>query len=415
MSQRSKNFLAILPCLLAIIVDSLGWGLVYPIITAVFTDAHSTLLSKEASSHLRDFYMGLAYLLWPLCMFFGASFLGDLSDNYGRKKVILACMVGLFFSFLCMGFGMTFSSLFLFLLGRALSGLMAGSQPIAQAAIADLSTKETKAINMSIISLTVCIGVVIGPFIGGVFSDKSLLPFFGFSFPFFLAALVALLTFFWILYGFKETFIPKEVKKIDFSRPITIFADAVKHKKIRSLALVFFFFQVAFGLYFQTILILLREHFKYPSWKLGAFTGFLGVVLSVGILLIAPYVVKKYRAEAIIVWSFLIQGLGLILSCYHHQAALIWFLAIPIGLANILAYTEMLASFSNAVDDKMQGWAMGISAAVVAVSFVFVGLSTNLLPFFGPDFVIVIGGFLFFIAAWIYWTLFYVGSYQKIK
>jgi len=82
------------PCLLAIVIDVFGYGLVYPIMTAIFTNPSNPPLSSLHSETLRNFFMGLSYMLYPLGMLFGASFMGDLSDHFGRKKVIALCMGG---------------------------------------------------------------------------------------------------------------------------------------------------------------------------------------------------------------------------------------------------------------------------------------------------------------------------------
>ena len=134
MASLLKNLRTIAPCLLAITVDSLGFGLVYPILTMMFGGTHRTLLGPGVSAAEADFLFGLGYMLYPAGMFFGASMLGDLSDRFGRKPVLLICMGGLSIATAMMAGGIALRSVSLLLFGRFLSGLMAGSQPIAQAA-----------------------------------------------------------------------------------------------------------------------------------------------------------------------------------------------------------------------------------------------------------------------------------------
>ena len=306
--KRFTHLGAIAPCLLPIIIDSLGFGLAYPVLTAIFNSPAATELVGSTSDSITNFYLGLAYMLFPFCMLFGASFFGDLSDLWGRKKVIILCMVGMFIGFLLMAFGISILSLSILLIGRGLTGLMAGSQPIAQAAIADLSTPETKAFNMSIMTFTIAVGIVIGPLMGGFFSDPSIAQGFGFWTPFVAAAILAIVAFLWILFGFKETFEIHIKKKMHPLRPILIFKEGLTKKSVRYLIFLFACNQVGFGVFFQTILIQIKQDFQYSRLLLGVFNGWIGFGFAIGLILIIPYALKKWKVEIVGVSCFTCNG-----------------------------------------------------------------------------------------------------------
>jgi len=118
------------PCLLAIAIDAMGFGLVYPMMSAIFSDPQAGILSHDTSPQLRNFYLGLGYGVYPLCMFFGSSLMGELSDGYGRRRIMLLCVFVLSVSYFLMAFGALWPSVWLLLLGRGLSGLMAGCQAL---------------------------------------------------------------------------------------------------------------------------------------------------------------------------------------------------------------------------------------------------------------------------------------------
>ena len=59
----------IAPSLFAVMIDAMGFGLVYPMMTAILTSTSHPIISPEASLHLRHFYLGLSFLLYPLGMF----------------------------------------------------------------------------------------------------------------------------------------------------------------------------------------------------------------------------------------------------------------------------------------------------------------------------------------------------------
>lgn len=392
MNQPLK-YREIAPCIFAIIIDALGFGLVYPVMTAIFTTTHSPVLSADASTQLRDFYLGLGFMLYPLCMFFGTSFMADLSDNYGRKKILMICMAGIGISFFAMALGVVFSSVLLLMLGRALSGLMAGSQPIAQAAISDLSTLETKAKNMSIIALSYCIGSVLGPLLGGVTSDHTLISWFSFSTPFFIAAILALLAFFWIVISFKETFISQNKKPINIFRPVQIFIEAFENPAVRILALVFLLMQIGFSIYFQFIIVHMKYAYNYSNWQLGAIQGMIGFGFAIGLLIGMPISMKKnWKIITIAITTGILTGIGQLFAAITHTADLQWLLAVFIAGFDIMAFTTMLTLFSNAVDKNTQGWVMGIANAVMALSWAITGLCSNLLSLLGTQGLIFIGG-----------------------
>lgn len=388
--RKKIHFGRIAPCLLAIVVDNLGFGLVYPVFASLFTER--TPLLGGAGPELRSFFLGLSYLLYPLCMFFGASFLGDLSDMLERKRVVLICMLGITVSFLLMGFGITFTSLFLLLLGRALSGLFAGSQPIVQASIIDQSTPQTKAFNMSLIGLTLSLGLILGPIIGGFFSDPELANVFGYSTPFYISAVIAGICVLWVQFSFEETYKEQTEKHFDLFRPVRIFLEAFLNHKIRFLSLIFLLMQIGFSFFFTLGVVYLRKKYNYSEWEMGAFNGWIGVSFAFGMLFVARKVTKVFHAEWIAAWAMLITAIGQVFFFLPLSPVWVWILAFPVAGADVLAYTTMLTSFSNTANDKSQGWVMGVAVAVMAVAWVISGLGTNLLDIMGANIIIAIGG-----------------------
>ncbi len=397
--NQSIKYPEIAPCIFAIIIDALGFGLVYPVMTALLTSNHSPVLPADASLNLRHFYLGLSFMLYPLCMFFGTSFMADLSDNYGRKKVLMICMAGIGISFFVMALGVVCSSIVLLLLGRAFSGLMAGSQPIAQAAISDLSTVETKAKNMSVIALSYCIGSVLGPLLGGFTSDNAIVPWFNFSTPFFIAALLAFIAFFWISISFKETFISQIKRPLHLARPIQIFIEAFQHSAVRILVIIFLLMQIGFSIYFQFIIVQMKYAHDYSNWQLGAVQGMIGLGFAFGLLLGMPLSVKRWNVLTIALVTGILTGVGQLFAAWIDIASLQWIFAVLIAGFDIMVFTSMLTLFSNAADKNSQGWVMGIANAVMALSWAVTGLCSNLLGLLGTRGLIFIGGIFLIIGS----------------
>jgi len=134
------------PLFAAVFIDIFSFGLMYPVIIALF---HDPVIVGRYAPALRDAYLSLAFSLFPLGMFFGASFLGDLSDAIGRRRTLLICMAGLGAAYVLMWVAVETLELLFLLAGRLLSGLMAGTGPIAQAAMMDRSSEAERGRNMS--------------------------------------------------------------------------------------------------------------------------------------------------------------------------------------------------------------------------------------------------------------------------
>lgn len=138
---------------------------------------------------------------------------------------------------------------------------------------------------------------------------------------------------------------------------------------------------------------------------MGIFNAYLGLWFAVALVLIVPYLIKHYRVEWMTVVCLAITGLAEILAAALTKEWLLWLVAVPLAMAVQTGFTSMLTSFSNAVDSNSQGWAMGITGSVIAISFALTGFSPNLVPLVGTKELILIGGILMIAAFFV--MLFY--------
>ncbi|MBR8177447.1 MFS transporter [Burkholderia ambifaria] len=383
------------PCLLAIAIDAMGFGLVYPIMAAIFTDPQSGIIGADTSPQLRNFYLGLGYGVYPFCMFFGSSLMGELSDGYGRRKIMLLCVFGLALSYFLMAVGALLPSIALLLIGRGLSGLMAGCQGIAQAAITDMSTPETKAYNMSIMSIAFSAGVIVGPVLGGVTSDRTIAPFFNYGTPFLLVAALSVVCGLWTFWSYRNVVAPTGNTRVDLLMPLRIIYQAGTHRRIAFLSIVFFLMQVGYGLYLQTIMLVLQTKFHYTSSQLGLFSGLIGMSFVFGLMVIVRLTLKIWSVVDIAKTGLLIAGIGQVLSALFPHENTLWVLGMVVGCFDMVAYTTMYTAYSDAVSADRQGWALGVAGSVMAIAWVVTGFLTNLLPVLGELGLLMVGGLSF--------------------
>ena len=250
---------ALLPLFAAVFIDIFSFGLMYPVIIALFHDPRVVGVYRPA---VLDAYLSLAFSLFPLGMFFGASYLGDLSDALGRRRTLLICMAGLASAYVLMWLAVETRDLLFFLAGRLLSGLMAGTGPIAQAAMMDRSSEAERGRNMSNVVLVNCVGLVTGPAVGGGLAHWDFRAPLGFAF------VLCVLAFLWIR---RSHFVEAPAGKplaLSWRRPIEIFLQAIRHPAIGPIALSYLLFQLGFALYYVYILVEMQK--TYHATLAGA-------------------------------------------------------------------------------------------------------------------------------------------------
>ena len=167
-----------------LLVDVMGWGLIIPVMPKLVAGLkHITI--NEASKYG-------AWLLsaYAVTQFLFAPMIGNLSDKYGRRPILLISLFGFGIDYLFLALAPTYSLLFI---GRIIAGFTGASFTTAAAYIADVSTPETRAKNFGMIGAAFGMGFILGPLLGGLLSGL------GVRAPFYAAAVLCLLN--W-LYGY---------------------------------------------------------------------------------------------------------------------------------------------------------------------------------------------------------------------
>ncbi len=202
-TKHYAGLTAILPLFLIIFIDSLGMGMIFPLLNPLYMSA-TGVLPPGASMPVRNFLYGLTLAVFPLGMFFGVPILGDLSDQIGRKKVLLLCLMGVGISYLLSVAAIIIDSVSLLIISRITSGLFAGSIAIAQAAVIDVSPPEKKVQNISIMLLPATLGFILGP-LSSFLTNQHFIIQTGLWAPLLLAGTLALANALLLQIGFAET------------------------------------------------------------------------------------------------------------------------------------------------------------------------------------------------------------------
>lgn len=389
MPNTKSNIYTFLALFLVLIIDAMGIGLVLPLLGPLFINKTSMFVSAGMTIPVRDILYGVTIASFCLFMFFGAPFLGDLSDHLGRKKVLLLCLFGTALGLVVSALGVDLHSITILILGRCIAGFMAGSQSLAQAAIVDISTKDNKAKNLSLISLASCVGFVLGPVLSGITSNPHLYHSFGLATPFWLAGGLAAFNGICLLFTFKETYFPKAKQKLKLTKGLDVFISAFTNKLVRKLTIIYFIAESGWALFFQFIPIYLIGVYNASTTDISHLMAWMGTWFGITMLIIVRIVEKFTKIDKIIIPSFLLNAIGALLLLIHNPIVL-WISIIPATVGGGLFYIGLLTKFSNTVDEDSQGWVMGVFAAAVGVSWSLTGFLSGALGIISINFPFVI-------------------------
>lgn len=394
-TQRNSMFL--FPLFLVLFIDGMGLGLLFPVLNSLVMDAHEDFLPAHYSAENRELVYGATIGIFMLCWFFGAAILSDLSDRIGRKKALLICLLGTFVGYILSGLAIIFGLFPLFILGRVISGFTAGSQPIAQATIIDISQKEGSIKNFALVLLSVSLGFIAGPIVAGVLSDSEVCHRFNYATPFYFAALLSLINIFLLKVMFKETMeLPEEKPQIEFSRAIQLFMGAFRHKTISKYSVVFLVFIVGWSSYFSFISMYLFQVYQFSALDNSLFLGVTGLGFMAGSFIGVNHFAMRYRLDKVVVVSLILSSIAVLLTLFTTPIWISWVATFVIGACVCTAYSIFLVIFSNLVSKKEQGWVMGVTGAIMALCFGLTDFFTGFAAREGADTPIAISaaGFL---------------------
>ena len=368
MKERRWLIMA-LPLFLAIFIDGMGMGILFPILTAIIADRSHSILASGTPINIRNLLYGITIAAFSLAWFIGAPILSDLSDRTGRKKPLVFSLFGTCIGYILSIIAVAYRSISLLIIGRLIAGFTAGSQPIAQAAIIDLSTPENRTRNLGYILLSVSLGFVVGPLVGAFLSDSQLVSWFDYTTPFYFAALVSFLNALFIGIYFKETFKTSGISKIRFGRALELFADAFRNKNIRYLSTAFLFLQLAWGAYFSFSSLFLHAKFNYNTQEIGFYITLMAIGFGLGFAYIVNFVAHRFMLKNTVMVSAFLVGIFILMTTYINTPIYVWIIVAFLGMSMAVAFSSTITLYSNQVDETQQGWAMGISNAVGAASF----------------------------------------------
>jgi DHA1 family tetracycline resistance protein-like MFS transporter len=188
---------------ITVLIDTIGFGLILPVMPALLMELTGESVSRVA------IYGGWLAFVYAVMQFLFAPILGNLSDRYGRRPVLLAAIAALGVDYLILGFAPNLGWLFL---GRAIAGMAGASFTPAYAYVADITPPERRAQNFGLVSGSFGVGFIVGPALGGLLGSL------GPRAPFFAAAALSLANLAYGYFVLAESLPPERRRSFEWRR-----------------------------------------------------------------------------------------------------------------------------------------------------------------------------------------------------
>src|SRR5947207_2435213 len=265
---------------ITLLLDTIGFGLIMPVYPRLLVELTGQPLSRAAV------YGGWLGFVYAAMQFVCAPILGNLSDRYGRRRVLLFAIGALGIDYIVMGLAPTLAWLFI---GRAISGAAGASFTPAYAYVADISPPERRAQNFGVVSASFGTGFIVGPALGGLLGSLGLRA------PFFAAAILSLINFFYGLFVLPESLPVERRRAFQWRRanPLGTLVQMKKHPVVLGLLFALFLWALANQVMPSTWAFYTKFRFGWTEAIIGASLATAGIVIVTSQATLMRFIVPR--------------------------------------------------------------------------------------------------------------------------
>lgn len=339
---------------LTVLIDTIGFGIILPVLPDLLKDVGGYSLSEATRVG------GYLLIVYGVLQFFCGPLLGNLSDRFGRRPILLISLVAFGIDYLLMAFAPTVLWLFI---GRAIAGVAGAIYGPAGAYIADVSAPEKRAQAFGMMGAMFGIGFIVGPAIGGMIAE------FGVRAPFIAAGVLALANAAYGYFALPESLAPENRRPFSLARanPLGAFRAFLKYPGVLTLVGVMFGWQLAHQVYPATWSFFAKAKFDWTPAQIGLSLAYTGVMMALVQGLLVGRIVKRIGEWRAAMLGIAAGTTGFFINAFATQVWMIY-ASMTVGALQGLAYASLQAIQSKRIPSDAQGELQGGLASMTSVS-----------------------------------------------
>ncbi len=357
--------------LAAVMIDSIGFGIVLPVLPKLIVSLAQVSLEDAARIG------GYMLVAFSAAQFFAAPVFGSLGDSVGRRPVLLFSMLAFSADYAFQAAAPTIGWLFV---GRVIAGIAGATYGPANAVLADVTPPERRGAVFGLMGAAFGIGFVLGPGFGG------LLSFLGPRAPFLAAATLSALNAAWIFFFLPETLAPERRRRFDWRKANVIgsFAPLREAGEAKWLLAAAFLWQFGHMVYPATWAFWSKIALHWQEWQIGASLAVSGAAMAVVQMLVTGRAIARFGEARTVVIGMFTGGCAFLAYVFVRQEWLIYAVLVLSAL-QALTFPSVNALLSRLTDASHQGALMGGMQSLSSIAWIVAPLALSQALAFGAE------------------------------
>ncbi|MBL0184056.1 MAG: TCR/Tet family MFS transporter [Chitinophagaceae bacterium] len=353
---------------ITVLIDVIGFGIIIPVMPGLISSLKHVDISTAAKY---GSYLTVAY---ALTQFLFAPILGNLSDKYGRRTVLLCSLFGFGVDYIFMALAPTYAWLFI---GRIIAGITGSSFTTAAAYIADISSVENRAKNFGMLGAAFGFGFIIGPLLGGVISD------FGQRAPFYAAAVLALLNWAYGFFVLPESLKKENRRKFEWKRanPVGSLQQLIKYPSVAALIVSILLLYIAAHAIMSNWNYFTIHRFNWSKKMVGISLAVVGLLVALVQAGLTRIINPKIGSEKSLYYGLAFYSVGMLLFGLATQSWMMFVFLVPYCLGGI-AQPALQSVMAGKVPPNAQGELQGAITSTMSLAAIIGPFVMNNLFFY---------------------------------